>query len=150
MATLPSRLTGTPGFPRGRLISLPQPYGFAGVLGVLAVVMAVANFTPTPKGILALTANWDLKAVSYNSSLKPLVLRIDAQEQWFLDGGPVTPEDLPAALKRSLSRRLDWFVYLEADPGLEYRIPARAMDVIQGLHAKVVLLAPTAPPATVR
>jgi hypothetical protein len=143
-----------PRFPRSRLISQPQPYGLFTVFGVLAVLMALVNgdllWRKPPMGILALTTTRDLKAISFDPWLKPLVLRIDAQERWFLDGEPVTPEDFPAALKKSLSRRPDWFVYLEADPNLDFRAPARAMDMIQGLHAKVILMAPTPPRATAR
>ncbi len=133
---------------------MPQPYGIFAIFGVLAVLMALVSgdqlWRKPPVGIPALTTTRNLKAISFDPWLKPLVLRIDAEERWFLDGEPITPEDFPAALKKSLSRRPDWFVYLEADPELEYRIPARAMDTIQGLHAKVILMPPAAPRITAR
>jgi biopolymer transport protein ExbD len=125
---------------------MPQPYGIAGVIGVLVVVMVVAIWREEPKGILARITSRDLKAFSVDPRLKPPVLRIDAKGQWFLDGDAVTPEGFPAALRKSFSRRLDRFVYLEADPNLDFRVPARAMDMIQGLHAKVILLMPSARP----
>ncbi len=125
---------------------MPQPHGIAGVIGVLAVVIAVALWTEEPKGILAFTTGQHLKAFSVDPRLKPPVLRIDAKGLWFLDGEAVTAEGFPAALKRSLSRRLDRFVYLDAHPDLDYRVPVRAMDMIQGLHAKVILMPPAARP----
>jgi biopolymer transport protein ExbD len=96
------------------------------------------------------TTSRDLKAISFDPWLKPLVLRIDATNRWFLNGEPVTLESFPGALKKSLSRRPDWFVYLEADPDLEFRVPAHAMDMIQELHAKVILMTPGAPRVTGR
>ena len=135
-------------------MAMPQPYGIAAVFGVLAVLMLLVNadllWRKPPVGILALTSTRDLKAISFDPWLKPLVLRIDAKNRWFLDGEPVTPGDLPGALKKSLSRRPDWFVYLEADPGLDFRVPALAMDMIQGLHAKVILVTPGATRVTGR
>jgi biopolymer transport protein ExbD len=116
----------------------------------MALVNGDLLWRKPPVGILALTSGRNLKAISFDPWLKPLVLRIDAKERWFLDGEPVTPEAFPAALKKLLSRRPDWFVYLEADPNLDYRAPARAMDMIQGLHAKVILMTPGAPRVTGR
>jgi hypothetical protein len=133
---------------------MPQPYGLVAVFGVLAVLMALVNsdllWRKLPMGIFALTTSRDLKAISFDPWLKPPVLRIDSKERWFLDGEPVTPDNFPAALRKSLSRRPDWFVYLEADPGLDFGVPAHAMDMIQGLHAKVILMVPTAPRITGR
>jgi hypothetical protein len=65
-----------------------------------------------------------------------------APSLWSLDGEPVTSDDFPGASKKSLRRRPDWFVYLETDPDLEFRVPARAMDTTQGLHAKIVVVTP--------
>jgi biopolymer transport protein ExbD len=133
---------------------MPQPYGLVAVFGVLAVLMALVNSDllrrKPPMGILALTTSRDLKAIGFDPWLKPLVLRIDAKNRWFPDGEPVTPDNFPGTLRKSLSRRPDWFVYLEADPGLDFGVPARAMDMIQGLYAKVILMVPTAPRITGR
>ena len=37
---------------------------------------------------------------------------------------------------------LVWPVYVEGDTDLEWLWPAKAVDIIQGLHAKVILLTP--------
>jgi biopolymer transport protein ExbD len=75
---------------------------------------------------------------------EPLVLRIDKQNRWFLNDQPVSPEGFSGALKGALSRRPEWFVYLDADPELEFGVHALAIDLIQGLHAKTILVTPNA------
>jgi len=71
-----------------------------------------------------------------------LVLRIDRGNNWFLDGKAVLPEDLPGVLKEAFSRRPDWFVCLDANPDLPFGVPAHAMDMIQGLYARIILVTP--------
>lgn len=104
----------------------------------------------TCRGVRSAGGDSPGKVIGFDPWLKPLVLRIDAKNRWFPDGEPVTPDNFPGALRKSLSRRPDWFVYLEADPGLDFGVPARAMDMIQGLYAKVILMVPTAPRITGR
>jgi hypothetical protein len=50
-------------------------------------------------------------------------------------------EELEAVLRRELLLRpFDWPVYVEGDRDLEWKWPARAIDVVQGLHVPIVLL----------
>jgi hypothetical protein len=50
-------------------------------------------------------------------------------------------ELLETVLRRELALRpLNWPVYIDGDPDLEFQWPARAIDVVQGLHVPVVLL----------
>jgi len=124
------------------------------VFGVLAVLMALVSsdllWREPAKGLLVHTSGRTLNPPSYDPWLKPLVLRIDAQNRWFLDGEQVTPEELAGMLRKALSRRPDWSVYLEADPDLEFGVPARAMDVLQGMHVTIVVVTPGAPRVIVR
>jgi biopolymer transport protein ExbD len=132
-------------FPRRALFSGLPSYGLCAglVLSLLAISMYVVTYTPPPVGIWVLTSDRSLKTPRYGQSDKPLVLRIDKENRWFLDGKPVSPEEFPGALKKVLDRRLDWVVYLNASPELELGAPARAMDMIQGLHAKIILVTPS-------
>ena len=70
---------------------------------------------------------------------RPLVLRIDRDKRWFLDGEAVTAATLRRALTEKLGRRPDWSVTLEASPDLEMREPGRAIDALQELHVTIVL-----------
>ena len=76
----------------------------------------------------------------------PLVLRIDGEGRWYLNEIPTSPEMLKATLGAEFSRRADWVVYLEADPDVEVRTAASAMDIVQGAHGRVVIAAPAGPP----
>ena len=59
-------------------------------------------------------------------------------------------EDFPSVLRDKLKQRPpNWPVYVHGDPELTFARPVKAVDIIRGLHAEVVLLAPplpTAPP----
>lgn len=92
-------------------------------------------------GIQVLTSSRTLSP-QLGQGARPLVLRIDSKERWFLDAKPVSPEQFPGALREALSRRADWAVCLEADPELDFGRVAKAMDAIQGLYAKIILVTP--------
>jgi hypothetical protein len=54
---------------------------------------------------------------------------------------PVAWEDLETVLRRELTLRPpDWPVYVEGDREMEWAWAARAIDVVQGLHARIVML----------
>ena len=65
---------------------------------------------------------------------------VGLSDHWYLNSKPIASVDLPAALKKELSRRADWVVYVEGDPDVNVEEVARAMDIVIGLHAKPVLL----------
>jgi biopolymer transport protein ExbD len=83
-----------------------------------------------------------LRTPGYSQWYKPLVLRIDKNGRWFLAGKPITAEQFPGALKGAFSGVPERVVYLEADPELEFGVPAKAIDTIRGLHAGVMLVTP--------
>ncbi len=106
-------------------------------------VLQGLNITQFPsRGILVLTSSRSIGTPGHGPGFQPLVLRIDQKRQWFFNGRPVAPADLPTALKESLGRRSDWAVCLDADSKLDFGALAPAIDVIQGLHSKIVLVTP--------
>jgi biopolymer transport protein ExbD len=54
---------------------------------------------------------------------------------------PVPLENLHDALKKELSRRADWVVFVEGDDNLPFQDIAAVIDVASGLHARSVILA---------
>jgi hypothetical protein len=59
----------------------------------------------------------------------------------YFNGQPISWEDLPGALRKELNRRPPRFpVYVEGDPEGEWRDTVRAIDVVRGLDAEVILL----------
>jgi biopolymer transport protein ExbD len=134
--------------PRSVLFSgLPPSFALLAVSLLLLVSVPVWNheFWREPaRGILVLTSAQSRMTPGYGQGSKPLTLRIDKERRWFFEDKPVSPEEFPAALRQALNRRPDWFVCVDADPALDVQLPARAMDTIQGLFAKIIVATPKA------
>ncbi len=131
-------------FPGRPLFSGLPPYGITATLALLLLVGISVSVTikPPSKGIRVFTSSRSLRTPKNDQRIKPLVLRIDKENRWFLDGKAILPEDFSGILKEALSRRPDWLVYLDADPNLPFGVPAQAMDMIQGLYARTILVTP--------
>jgi biopolymer transport protein ExbD len=126
-------------FPLAARFSRLPPLGFFGAFGLPLTIMVIVAPVKLPStGIWVHTSNGRL-----GSSHQPLVLRIDQANRWFLDNQRVSQEDFSDALKKSLSRRSDWVVCLDGAPELKFAMVAQAIDKIQGLSAKVVLVGHT-------
>jgi hypothetical protein len=95
-----------------------------------------------PRGIPVLTSSRSIGTAGHGPGFEPLVLRIDRKRRWFFNGKSVAPEDFPTALKESLGRRSDWAVCLDADSELDFGALGPAIDVIQGLHSKIIIVTP--------
>ena len=134
-------------FPRRALFSGLPPFAVIAAFTLMLVLIPlwlVTFWKESSKGIWVLTSSRSLKTPGSDQLVKPLILRIDKQNRWLLDGKPVSPDAFPNALKESLNRRSDWFVYLDANPELPFGVTAGAMDMIQGLHAHIILGTPSA------
>jgi len=70
------------------------------------------------------------------------MVRIDAQNRWYLSGNLTSASVLPNELRAELSRRAQWMVYVEADPDVPYAWPIAAMEIVRAAHARVILLTP--------
>jgi biopolymer transport protein ExbD len=133
-------------FPRRAVFSGLPAFAVIAVFVLMLVLIPLwlVTFWKEPsKGIWVLTSSRSLKTSGTDQLVEPLILRIDKQNRWFLDGKAVSPETFSAALKKELSRRSDWFVYLDANPELPFGVPAAAMDMIQELNAKIIFVTPS-------
>jgi hypothetical protein len=79
----------------------------------------------------------------------PVMVRIadagpDAIPKLYVDSKLVGWNDLDGVLKEELERRppIDWIVYLEVDPNMEYEKAVLVIDVIRKDQAQVVILTP--------
>ena len=63
-------------------------------------------------------------------------------EKYYVNNNPVKKEALRETLQGELSRRMAWVVYFEADNDTLNMDAIYAMDVIQGLGAKLVWITP--------
>lgn len=100
------------------------------------------NSTGPSKGIWVFTSSRGVKTQRNDTWVKPLVVRINRENRWFLEDKPVSTEEFPGVLKEALSRRSNWVVCLDADPELPFDVPARALDLIHGSYAKTILVTP--------
>jgi biopolymer transport protein ExbD len=65
-----------------------------------------------------------------------------ASSQMLLNGTEIGREELERALKTKLSTRANWEVYVEGDDSVSFADPMYAIEVVNALHAKAVILTP--------
>ena len=79
--------------------------------------------------------------------IQPVLVEIRLTEhrqrpEVYVNSQPVQWDDLDAVLRKQLSiRPPNWPVYLEGDPNMDFGWAAKAIDVIRGAHAEVMLVA---------
>jgi biopolymer transport protein ExbD len=77
--------------------------------------------------------------------LGPIVVTVrqhGSVTQLFLGGTEVSHERFEEALKSELARRANWEVFVEGDDSVSFADPMYAVDAINTLHAKAVILTP--------
>jgi len=75
----------------------------------------------------------------------PIVVTISqhgSESRLLLNGTEVSREGLERALKSKLAERADWEVFVEGDDPVSFADPMYAIDVVNALHAKAVILTP--------
>jgi biopolymer transport protein ExbD len=97
-----------------------------------------------PVGLMVRLVRPDVKSEP-NPVIAPILIYIrrtgELSAAVLVNSREVAWNDLDATLRRELLLRpLDWPIYVEGDRNLAFQWPARAIDVVQGLHVPVVLL----------
>jgi biopolymer transport protein ExbD len=75
----------------------------------------------------------------------PIVVTVNqhgSASKLLINGTEVSHEEIERALKSKLSARANWEVFVESDDSLSFAEPMYAIDVINALHAKTVILTP--------
>jgi biopolymer transport protein ExbD len=74
----------------------------------------------------------------------PIVVTINQHGslKLLLNGTEVSREEFERALKSKLAERADWEVFVEGDDSVSFADPLYAIDVVNDLHAKAVILTP--------
>jgi len=75
----------------------------------------------------------------------PIVVTINQHgslSKLLLNGTEVSREEFERALKSKLAERANWEVFVEADDSVSFADPMYAIDVVNALHAKAVILTP--------
>ncbi len=81
-------------------------------------------------------------AVATASGLTAPLVRIDAKRHLYMNYKQTTWEELPEGLEQALLGLPVRVVYFEGDSDIPFMDAARAIDVIQGLGAKAILMTP--------
>jgi len=75
----------------------------------------------------------------------PIIVTIKAHgsgSKLFLNGTEVSREEFERALKSKLAERANWEAFVEGDDSLSFADPIYAIDVVNALHARAVILTP--------
>jgi TonB family protein len=97
----------------------------------------------TPQGLKVYVPKPGTYARSDEPWNEPLVVRIDARGDLYLNRRPVAGADLMKGLQDALSPRGDWTVFVDGHQGRQYQEIARVVDEIQGaFETKVILVTP--------
>jgi biopolymer transport protein ExbD len=129
-------------------LSLVPSFGLVAtpVVGLAAVAFLALPIWPyRARGInvYLLTQRSAVSSAHYEQPLLVRVVFAGRQSQYYLNSRRVTLENLPALLKAEFKRRPEWVVYVDADRDVTWEHAAKAMDVVQGLNGRVVLLTPS-------
>ena len=89
-----------------------------------------------------LTSKRAMRAPWREGLLKPVVLRINEKGRWFFKGKAVSTDEFAVALRETFRTRPEWVVYVDANWDLDLGKVELAIDVIEGLHAKTILVTP--------
>ena len=102
------------------------------VLLVLIIIFMV--ITPlTPKGLEALVPQPPPPGQQASAAdLRTVVIQIDANHKMMINNDPVEESQLGVRLEEIFKTRAERVVFVKADPNLEYRAVATAIDIAHG------------------
>jgi len=132
----------------GRPAGLPDRGVLLGMPVMILLVLIVIWDLPLPsRGIHVSISRRDFERATVDWRQAALIVRVEGSDPtkppvFKVQGKEVAPANLREALKRELSPRAEWIVFVEGDPKLSYESVVQVVDVVNGLHAKPVLLTP--------
>jgi len=132
---------------RRKFAALPSrdPVGGAMILLLLVPVFVMVTQHDLAKGIYVRLMPRQHSGPDENCLEGPIVVSVQEHgevSQLFLNGTEVGREQLRQALKSKLAGRANWEVFIESDDASPFAEPMYAIDVINSLHAKAVILTP--------
>lgn len=132
--------------PLKKRLSLLPNLGLIGgpVFLVLLIIMFLLNSPRESRGIyVRLTQRgW---GPDENCLAGPIVVTINQHgslSRLLLNGTEVSREEFERALKSKLAERADWEVFVDGDDSVSLADPLYAIDIVNDLHAKAVILTP--------
>lgn len=135
------------GFQR-RFQDLPQFGIFASGAVFCAVVgiwIATAIGNPDSTGFYVRLLSPIAKKEAFDPWLQPIVIRVDGERRYYLNGTAIPASRIPAALERFFQQRPDRTVYVAGDLNSHFGDVVEAADAVRSAAGRVVLLTPTRP-----
>jgi TonB family protein len=120
-------------------------YSYMAVTGIAIIYWfwPVINHL-TPKGLVVYFPKLGTFARANEPWNEPLVVRVDAEGNLYLNRQPVPRSDLDRRLRQVLKLRDDWTVFVDAGPDVDAGNVIWAADLLQGMGIrKVALVTPS-------
>jgi biopolymer transport protein ExbD len=114
-------------------------YGF--ILGVVMFIFMILMPLP-PQGLMVDFREQNILGVEKSPWAETTSVYVDARKGFLVNGQPVKREESGAKLREKLEKQMVWTVYLEADNDCPYMDAVYAIDMIQGLGAKLIWITP--------
>ena len=70
------------------------------------------------------------------------MVRVESNEEWYLNSKRIEPDDLPEALRAQIGGRTSCIVFFDAKSDVTYAEAIHAIDLIEESPGRVVLLTP--------
>jgi hypothetical protein len=96
----------------------------------------------SPFGLDVVVYSRGSRRILQHSCPRTWLLRVEAEQIWYLNSERVKPEDLPSLLRKQIGDHKTCFVLLDASPDLPCYVPVHAIDLIQEVPATAILLTP--------
>jgi biopolymer transport protein ExbD len=133
-------------FPRRQITPNLPTIGYAYATTWLLIFVPLAlvfmGWQQRPVGLPVSVVRLDASDVKNDFAFEPLLVRVELGHHLYLNAQPITSEELSRTLGERLARRPYWYVYVDADPNVQFADVARAVDIIRGQHADAVLVTP--------
>lgn len=133
--------------PLKKRLSLLPNLGLIGgpVFLVLLIIMILLNSPRESRGIYVRLTPQRGWGPNENCLAGPIVVTINqygSLSRLLLNGSEVSREEFERALKSKLAKRADWEVFVDGDDAVSFADPLYAIDIVNDLHAKAMILTP--------
>jgi biopolymer transport protein ExbD len=124
-------------------------FGIFGSIGVFCAVVGVwvatAIGNPESKGFHVRLLRPIAQKQAFDPWLQPIVIRVDAEARYYLDGNAIPVRRIPKALTAFFKTRANRTVYIDGDLDSNFGDVVEAADAVRHAGGQIVLLTPTRP-----
>jgi hypothetical protein len=93
-------------------------------------------------GLFVLTYFPESSFFRHTSCAQAWVVRVESNEEWYLNSKRIEPDDLPEALRAQIGGKTNCIVFFDAKSDVPYAEAIHAIDMIEQSPGRVVLLTP--------